>query len=95
MLYLSAGLKSDRLLGIRDHIVAREFGKAIWLVFTIFAFGGPLILMLQHWKLAPPPDLTAPEIIEWSKPLPPEQWARRSPELEQALAEREVALATQ
>lgn len=80
-------------IGIRDHIVAGEFGKAIWLVFTIFAFGGPLILMLQHWKLAPPPDLTAPEIVEWSKPLPPEQWAKRSPELEQAIAEREAELA--
>jgi len=82
-------------IGIRDHIVAGEFGKAIWLVFTIFAFGGPLILMLQHWKLAPPPDLTAPEIVEWSKPLPPEQWAKRSPELEQAIAEREAALAVE
>jgi hypothetical protein len=80
-------------IGIRDHIVAAEYGKAVWLIFTIFAFGGPLILMLQHWKLAPPPDLTAPEIIEWSNPLPPGQWAKRSPELEQAIAEREAELA--
>src|SRR5690606_4030140 len=42
-------------LGIRDHLNAGEYGKALWLCFTIFAFGGPLILMLQHWKLAPPP----------------------------------------
>lgn len=82
-------------IGIKNHLIAGEYGKTIWLVFTIFAFGGPLILMLQHWKLAPPPDLTAPEIIEWSKPLPPEQWAKRSPELELAIRERETQLAAE
>ena len=30
---------------------------------------------------------------EWSQPLPPEQWAKRSPELERAIAEREAELA--
>ena len=49
--------------------------------------------MLQHWKLSPPPDLTYPDIIEWSKPLPPEQWAKRSPELESSIAQREAELA--
>lgn len=81
--------------GIKEHIVAGEYGKAIWLLFTIFAFGGPLILMLQHWKLAPPPDLTAPDIVEWSKPLPPDQWAKRSTELERAIREREAQRAVE
>ena len=49
--------------------------------------------MLQHWKLSPTPDLPYPDIIEWSKPLPPEQWAKRSPELESAIAQREAELA--
>jgi hypothetical protein len=46
-------------------------------------------------KLSHPPDLPYPDIIEWSKPLPPEQWAKRSPELESAIAKREAELATQ
>ena len=50
---------------------------------------------LQEWKLIPPPDLPYPDIIEWSKPLPPEQWAKRSPELEAAIAQREAELAAQ
>ena len=37
--------------------------------------------------------LTPGDIIEWSKPLPPEQWAKRSPELEHAIAKREAELA--
>jgi hypothetical protein len=50
---------------------------------------------LQNWKLAPPPDLSDPAIVEWSKPLPPEHWAKRSPELEEAIAKREAELAMQ
>jgi len=46
-------------------------------------------------KLTHIPDLTAPEVVEWSKPLPPAQWAKRSAELEQAIAEREAELAAQ
>ena len=53
--------------------------------------------MVYHWlhkrKFAVIPDLTSPESIAWSQPLPPEQWARRSPELEAAIAEREKDLA--
>ncbi|VVP61884.1 hypothetical protein PS870_06470 [Pseudomonas fluorescens] len=52
-------------------------------------------MMLQTWKLSPPPDLDYPDIIEWSKPLPPEQWAKRSPELEVAITKREAELAAQ
>ncbi|MHC8348127.1 hypothetical protein ACYZT7_01790 [Pseudomonas sp. RT4P38] len=43
----------------------------------------------------PPPDVPYPDIIEWSKPLPSEQWAKRSPELEEAIAKREAELAAQ
>ncbi|MGY3176486.1 hypothetical protein ACVWYU_005915 [Pseudomonas sp. TE12234] len=59
----------------------------------IFIFNTLLIDVLERWKLNPPPDLSYPDIIEWSKPLPPEQWAKRSPELEVAIAEREAELA--
>ena len=49
--------------------------------------------MGYHWlhkkKFAVIPDLTSPEAVAWSQPLPPEQWAKRSPELEEAIAERE------
>jgi hypothetical protein len=61
----------------------------------IFIFNTLLIDVLERWKLNPPPDLSYPDIIEWSKPLPPEQWAKRSPELEAAIAEREAELAAQ
>ncbi|POA69093.1 DUF6708 domain-containing protein [Pseudomonas sp. DP16D-R1] len=62
-------------------------------VFGVFIFNAPLATYLQRKKLYPPPDLLYPEIIEWSKPLPPEQWAKRSPELEAAIAEREAEMA--
>jgi hypothetical protein len=39
--------------------------------------------------------LPYPDITEWSKPLPPEQWTKRSPELEAAIAQREAELAAQ
>ena len=61
----------------------------------IFIFNTLLIDVLERWKLNPPPDLPYPDIIEWSKPLPPEQWAKRSPELEAAIAEREAEMAAQ
>ena len=79
--------------GIKKHLLAKEFGKALWLIFTIVAFGTPLAAMLQTWKLAPPPDLTDPAIVEWSAPLPPEQWAKRSPEWDEAIRQREAELA--
>jgi hypothetical protein len=72
-----------------------DFKSAVKDIFFTFILGAPLGFYLQERKLVPPPDLTAPEVVEWSKPLPPEQWARRSPELEQALAEREAALAVE
>ena len=61
----------------------------------IFIFNTLLIDVLERWKLNPPPDLPYPDITEWSKPLPPEQWAKRSPELEAAIAQREAELAAQ
>jgi hypothetical protein len=64
-------------------------------VFGVFIFNAPLATYLQRKKLYPPPDLPYPEIIEWSRPLPPEQWATRSPELDVAIATREAELAAQ
>ncbi|POA34509.1 DUF6708 domain-containing protein [Pseudomonas sp. GW456-R21] len=89
------GICCAYLDGIRQHLVAQEVGKALWLVIGAVLLGAPLAMMLQEWKLSPPPDLPYPDIIEWSKPLPPEQWAKRSPELEEAIAKREAELATQ
>lgn len=82
----------------------REFDKScqerglfltvVWEIGIMFPIFNP---MGAHWitrkKLAHIPELTAPEVIEWSKPLPPEQWAKRSPELEKAIAECEAELA--
>ena len=69
---------------------------ALWEGFCgIFIFNTLLIDVLERWKLNPPPDLIHPDIIEWSKPLPPEQWAKPSPKLEAAIAKREAELATQ
>ncbi|VVP61230.1 hypothetical protein PS870_06300 [Pseudomonas fluorescens] len=87
------GVCSDYLNGIRQHLMAQEIGQAIWLVIAALLLGAPIAMMLQTWKLSPPPDLDYPDIIEWSKPLPPEQWAKRSPELEVAIANREAELA--
>ncbi|MHA6182974.1 hypothetical protein [Pseudomonas mohnii] len=89
------GISCEYLDGIRQYLVAQEVGKALWLVIGAIFLGGPLAMMLQEWKLSPPPDLPYPDIIEWSKPLPPEQWAKRSPELEAAIAQREAELAAQ
>ncbi|UFQ00787.1 hypothetical protein [Pseudomonas fitomaticsae] len=70
------------------------FITALWEGFCgVFIFNTLLIDVLERWKLNPPPDLPHPDIIEWSKPLPPEQWAKRSPELEVAIAQREAELA--
>jgi hypothetical protein len=69
------------------------FVTILWEGFCgIFIFNTLLIDVLERWKLNPPPDLLHTDIIEWSKPLPPEQWAKRSPELEAAIAKREAEL---
>lgn len=62
------------------------------LFFVIF-LGTYFAEKLQNLKLAPPPDLSDPAIVEWSKSLPPERWAKRSQGLETAIAEREQDLA--
>ena len=69
--------------------------SVFWGIFCITILGTYLAEKLQNLKLAPPPDLTSPDIIEWSKPLPPEQWAKRSPELEAAILMRESELIAQ
>jgi len=72
------------------------FLTVLWEGFCgIFIFNTLLIDVLERWKLNPPPDLPHPDIIEWSKPLPQEQWAKRSPELEAAITQREAELAAQ
>ncbi|MHC9164252.1 hypothetical protein [Pseudomonas aeruginosa] len=58
----------------------------------LFVFNTPLIDFLERKKLSPPPDLTDPTVVEWSKPLPPDQWTRRSAELERAIQAREADL---
>ena len=55
-------------------------------------FNASLATYLQRKKLYPPPDLAYPDIIEWSNPLSSEQWAKRSPELEAAIAKREAEM---
>lgn len=56
-------------------------------------FNTPLIDFVERVKLSPLPDLINPAIVEWSKPLPPEQWVERSLELGQAIAMCEADLA--
>ncbi|WP_085701325.1 DUF6708 domain-containing protein [Pseudomonas sp. B26(2017)] len=67
--------------------------NVLWGIFCITILGTYLAEKLQDWKLSHPPELPHPDIIEWSKPLPPEQWAKRSQELEVAIAKREAELA--
>ena len=67
----------------------------VWGIFCITILGTYLAEKLQNLKLSHPPELPSPDIIEWSKPLPPEQWAKRSAELETAIAKREAELAVQ
>ena len=67
----------------------------VWGIFCITILGTYLAEKLQNLKLSHPPELPYPDIIEWSKPLPPEQWAKRSAELETAIAKREAELAVQ
>ncbi|WP_205895010.1 hypothetical protein, partial [Metapseudomonas otitidis] len=61
----------------------------------LLLFNVLLIYAIERKKLTPPPDFTDPAIVEWSQPLPPEQWAKRSPELEAAIQAREAELAEQ
>ncbi|WP_314917711.1 DUF6708 domain-containing protein [Pseudomonas helleri] len=72
------------------------FMTLLWEGFCgVFIFNTFLIDALERLKLYPLPEFLCPDIIEWSKPLPPEQWAKRSPELELAIARREAELAAQ
>jgi len=85
-------------------IFRREFEKSrqerglfltvVWEIGIMFPVFNPMgAYWMMRKKFSHIPDLTAPEVVEWSKPLPPEQWAKRSPELEKAIAEREAELA--
>ncbi|MDU8583053.1 hypothetical protein RYA95_28045, partial [Pseudomonas syringae pv. actinidiae] len=57
-------------------------------LFFVTILGTYLAEKLQNLKLSHPPDLEYPDIIEWSKPLPREQWETPSPELLTALAQQ-------
>ncbi|MFJ2467568.1 hypothetical protein [Pseudomonas sp. NPDC087615] len=70
-----------------------EILSVLWGVFCITFLGTYLAEKLQDWKLSHPPELPYPDITEWSKPIPPEEWAKRSPELEEAIVKREAELA--
>src|SRR5690606_7009500 len=72
--------------GLRD-IFVEEFHKARQhhglLLTSLWDVGIGQVLfnpMVYHWlhkkKFAVIPDLTSPESIAWSQPLPPEQWAK-------------------
>lgn len=97
-----ADVRKDGYLGIWGGLALQLWGElragkwasAFGSFCGLTIFGAPWIIGLQTQKLANIPDLTAPEAIEWSKPLPPEQWAKRSPELARAIAEREAELTT-
>lgn len=90
----SKGIWAHYMVGLRK--MAREkdwFLALLWEgFFGLFIFNTLLIQVLERLKLNPLPDLDYPEVVEWSKPLPPEQWAKRSPELVAALAQRETNL---
>ncbi|PWB33989.1 hypothetical protein DCO48_08395 [Pseudomonas sp. SDI] len=62
-------------------------------LFFLTILGSYFAEKAQDLKLSPPPELDHPDIIEWSKPLPPEQWAKRSAELDAAIRKREAELA--
>lgn len=58
--------------------------------FGLFIFNVLLADYLERKKLYPLPNLDHPDIIEWSNPLPQEQWAKPSTEFRAALAEYEA-----
>ena len=62
----------------------------LWEGLGVIIFNGLLLEYLLRKKLAHLPDLTAPEAMEWSKSLPPEQWAKPSAELQRQSQEVEV-----
>ena len=59
-------------------------------IFGLFLLNILLVYYIERKHLSPPPDLLGDEVEAWSQPLPQEQWAKRSPELEQALREYEA-----
>jgi len=75
-----------------DEVKTKDVGPALTTLCGLTIFGIPWVAVLMGKKLEHIPELAAPETIEWSKPLPPEQWATRSPELDQAIREQERQL---
>jgi hypothetical protein len=68
-------------------ILALLWEAAGSVVFNYFLFDYLLRKKFKHV-----PDLAALEVIEWSKSLPAEKWAKRSPELEKAITDQEERL---
>ncbi|MGP7735781.1 hypothetical protein [Oceanimonas smirnovii] len=64
-------------------------------IFGLIMCNTLLVDYINRRHLSPPPDLKGDRVQQWSKPLPREQWAKRSAELEQAIREREAELARQ
>ena len=59
-------------------------------IFGLILVNTLLVDYINRKHLTPPPDLIGDEVEKWSQSIPPEQWAKRSPELEQALREYEA-----
>ena len=59
-------------------------------IFGLILLNTLLVDYINRKHLTPPPDLVGEEVEAWSQPIPQEQWAKRSPELEQALREYEA-----
>ena len=90
------GLTLKQIFWREYHKSCEERGRFLtifWEIGVMFPIFNP---MGGYWvirkKLKHIPDLSTPETVEWSKSLPPEQWAKRSPELERAIAEQEAML---
>ena len=90
-----APYKETQIGSLIDEFRRGDLPKVLWGIFCITILGTYFAEKLQNLKLSYPPDLTHPDIIEWSKPIPPEQWAKRSPQLQAAIATREAELAAQ
>ena len=86
------GIIASYITYFKESVIKRGWPKALlWDGFCgLILFNTLLVDYINRKHLTPPPDLVGDEVEAWSQPIPPEQWAKRSPELEQALQEYEV-----
>lgn len=89
------GILEAYIKGVKKSVAKRGWFKAfLWDgIFGLILCNTLLVDYIYRKHLNPPPDLKGEKVQQWSKSLPKEQWARRSPELEQAIQERETELA--